>query len=127
METNKLNFIASYSIQQFCNLFKTEDVTYFEPEAYSKKDGSGKTHAFFSYRLNGENKTGRASTEKVTKFVISLVHPTKTTMPDAKTLANVLANKGETDGYFLLMHNKGESKGILLCSGPQAISADDQW
>ena len=127
METNKLNFIASYSIQQFCNLFKTEDITYFEPEAYAKKDGSGKTHAFFSYRLNGENKTGRASTEKVTKFVISLVHPTKTTMPDAKTLANVLSNKGETDGYFLLMHNKGESKGILLCSGPQAISADDQW
>ena len=127
METNKLNFIASYSIQQFCNPFKTEDVTYFEPEAYAKKDGSGKTHAFFSYRLNGESKTGRASTEKVTKFVISLVHPTKTTMPDAKTLANVLSNQGETDGYFLLMHNKGESKGILLCSGPQAISADDQW
>ena len=127
METNKLNFIASYSIQQFCNLFKTEDITYYEPGAYDKKDGNGKTHAFFSYRLNGVEQVGRASTEKVTKYVISLVHPTKTTMPDAKTMACVLSNQGDTDGYFLLMHNKGESKGILLCSGPQAISADDQW
>ena len=110
---NDLNFLEKYTVEQFNELQGTVQIACFRNEATNK--------LFFTYG----NRSGAVSRAGIpTKPVISLVHPTKSTMPTKEEREHIGCHTFDGEGhrqpdpkaggYFYLLHQEGEGGATLV-------------